>query len=189
MTAMNGKNAGQVDDTAPSRRVHRDRPALCLRAAELALIRAHACAAYPRECCGVLTRTRCGAPARAHRCDNLQQQLHDEDPGRHPRDARAAYWIDPQQLYDIIMVSASVGNSLAGFYHSHVDSEARFSSMDQRGAMVLGPEPDYPDAVHLVLSVHGASASGSGPAVTGQRCYAWDPQAREFVPAPLVIVA
>ncbi|MEC9379867.1 MAG: Mov34/MPN/PAD-1 family protein, partial [Candidatus Latescibacterota bacterium] len=57
---------------------------------------------YPDECCGILTAPTVDEPSQVHRCRNIQNELHAKDPQQYPREARIAYFIDPQQLYQIV---------------------------------------------------------------------------------------
>ena len=67
---------------------------MIVTAEELAAIHAQAVREYPHESCGlVLTR---GAERRRDAVSQHPEELHAQDPARHPRDARTAYYIDPQ---------------------------------------------------------------------------------------------
>ncbi|HTG12249.1 MAG TPA: hypothetical protein VK746_15735, partial [Candidatus Eisenbacteria bacterium] len=69
---------------------------------ELVRVRAQAEAEYPAECCGVLLVRSAPAPDRALMpCRNIQDELHAQDPVRHPRNSRTAYFIDPKDLLAI----------------------------------------------------------------------------------------
>ena len=125
---------------------------------ELDAIKRHAVEEYPRESCGVILE-RAGL-RRLLRCRNIQDALHAKDPARHPRDARTAYYIDPQ---DLLMMGRleSEGFQVAVIYHSHVDAQERgggtgayFSESDRQQAL-LGGEPMYPRATYVVTSVVG----------------------------------
>ena len=125
---------------------------------ELDAIKRHAVEEYPRESCGVILE-RAGL-RRLLRCRNIQDALHAKDPARHPRDARTAYYIDPQ---DLLMMGRleSEGFQIAVIYHSHVDAQERgggtgayFSESDRQQAL-LGGEPMYPRATYVVTSVVG----------------------------------
>src|SRR5229473_1383836 len=60
---------------------------------ELVRVRAQAEAEYPAECCGVLLARSAPEPDRALMpCRNIQDELHAQDPARHPRDSRTAYF-------------------------------------------------------------------------------------------------
>ena len=146
---------------------------------DLDKIYAQAEAEYPDECCGILTAGPEGGAAQVHVCENIQNRLHAEDPQRYPREARTAYFIDPQELYNIVSAAEKAGGSVAGFYHSHIDCEAYFSDEDKERAVVWD-EPAYPDAVYLVLSVYERR-------VKGYKCFAWDEGARDFVEVDLVV--
>jgi [CysO sulfur-carrier protein]-S-L-cysteine hydrolase len=138
---------------------------------ELAAIRRQAVDEYPRESCGVvLTR---GRTRQLIKCRNIQDQLHTKDPQRHPRDARTAYFIDPQDLLKIGRMEGD-GFDIAVIYHSHVDAGAYFSPTDKQQALISG-EPTYPAATYIVTSV----VSGRAEASAGFR---WNPSERDFTP-------
>lgn len=131
---------------------------MILTPTELDAVTRHAIEAYPRESCGVILE-RAGL-RRLLRCRNIQDELHAKDPQRHPRDARTAYYIDPQ---DLLMMGRleSEGFQVAIIYHSHADAQARgggtgayFSESDRQQAL-LGGEPAYPKATYVVTSVVG----------------------------------
>lgn len=126
---------------------------------------------YPGECCGILTTAEGGAVA-VHPCRNIQGELHERDPVQYPRDSRIAYFIDPVELFRIIRSAEREGGQVAGFYHSHIDSDAYFSEEDTDRAMVWD-EPAYPDAVYVVVSVYQDG-------VRGHRAFSWDPQRSDF---------
>ena len=75
---------------------------------------------------------------------------------RHPRDARTAYYIDPEDLLAIGRREGE-GYRVATIYHSHIDIGAYFSPTDRQNALING-EPAYPDAVYVVRL--GARAPG-----------------------------
>jgi proteasome lid subunit RPN8/RPN11 len=144
---------------------------------ELALIRRQAEAEYPGECCGVVLLGG-GTPSKRilFPCRNIQNELHAKDPGRHPRDARTAYYIAPEHLLKIARLE-SEGLRVSTIYHSHVDAGAYFSETDKRQAAPAG-EPLYPDAAYLVVSVVAGKAAGAA-------AFRWDPARRDFLPVPL----
>jgi len=135
---------------------------------------------YPSECCGVLTIGREGGNPQVHRCENIQDRLHTEDPEKYPRDSRIAYFIDPQELYDIISAAEKAGGGVAGFYHSHIDCEAYFSEEDKERAVVWD-EPAYPEAIYLVLSVQKKE-------VKEFKCFVWETRKEDFVEVDLQVV-
>ena len=138
------------------------------------MIRQHAEEDYPHESCGVIVAR--DGERRLLRCRNIQDELHAADPVRHPRNAGAAYYIDPRDLLAIGRLEGE-GFAVAVIYHSHVDAGAYFSETDRRQAM-MGEEPTYPTAVYVVASVVG----GRTEAVGGFR---WDPDRRDFVAVDL----
>src|SRR5512134_1539721 len=110
----------------------------------------HAAAEYPSECCGIITGH--SGTQRIHACKNLQDELHARDPETHPRTSREAYTMDREEVERIMRDAAGRGESVIAFYHSHIDCGAYFSSMDKEVQTVFG-EPEFPDAVHVVVSV------------------------------------
>jgi adenylyltransferase/sulfurtransferase len=147
---------------------------------ELAALREHARAEYPRESCGVILVR--GQERRLLPCRNIQDELHERDPGRHPRDARTAYYIDPQDLLRMGRLEGE-GFAVAVIYHSHIDVGAYFSETDRRQAL-MEDEPSYPTAVYLVTAVRGTAA---GPQVEATAGFAWDQARRDFTPVDLQV--
>jgi proteasome lid subunit RPN8/RPN11 len=98
--------------------------------AHLASLRRHGEETYPHECCGVLL----GAMDGEHRmvtstarCGNTR----DDSP--HNR-----YNIDPKELVRIQREGRERGEDIVGFYHSHPDHPARWSSTDLAEAHWIG---------------------------------------------------
>ena len=155
---------------------------MILTAEERAAIHAQAVREYPHESCGlILTR---GAERRVIPCRNIQEELHAKDPARHPRDARTAYYIDPQDLLRIGRLEGE-GFWVAVIYHSHIDAGAYFSETDRRQAL-FGEEPMYPGAVYIVASVRGGA---SEPVVDDTAALRGDPRRRDFAPVDLSVPA
>ena len=127
---------------------------------------------YPAECCGILSAAADSALSQPHRCENIQDRLHAEDPEQYPRDARIAYFIDHGEQYRIIAAAERAGGRVTGFYHSHIDCGAYFSDEDCERTMVWD-EPAYPEAVYLVVSVH---ADG----VRGHKAFLWHEASRTY---------
>jgi proteasome lid subunit RPN8/RPN11 len=144
---------------------------------ELDRVRAQAEAEYPAECCGVLLARSAPVPDRALMpCRNIQDELHAQDPVRHPRNSRTAYFIDPKDLLAIGR-RESQGYWVATIYHSHIDTGAYFSPTDRQNALVNG-EPAYPDAVYVVVSVLEGR-------VVDAAAFVWDTAAHDFVSVEL----
>lgn len=131
----------------------------------------HALQEYPDECCGIIT----GTPERqgVHRCTNIQNRLHQEDPARYPRDAHTAYTIDRGE-FDVITSSAKKqGTSVIAIYHSHCDHEAYFSEEDLAAQTVFG-EPEFPDTLQVVISVMNGK-------MKDMKYYRWEGRQQRFV--------
>jgi proteasome lid subunit RPN8/RPN11 len=138
-----------------------------------------AAAEYPSECCGIVTgREGVQRVQRVHLLVNIQERLHAEDPETHPRDSRNAYAVDRTEVERIISASSRAGESVLAFYHSHIDCDAYFSQMDKEVQTVFG-EPEFPDAVHVVVAVY----SGKVSEVKG---YLWDGAKQDFVTVDVV---
>jgi len=150
---------------------------LRLRRSTLDEIERHALESYPCECCGAVLIGEDGETVR--RINNIQDRLHAEDPIKHPRDARIAYFMDPKQLFEVLREADETRRSLGLLYHSHPEHGAYFSEEDRARAMAWD-EPAYPDAAHLVVSVVGGI-------VKDRLAVVWDPERREFVAAKLAI--
>lgn len=142
-------------------------------------MRRHAEATYPEECCGALLTDRDGN-LRVWECRNIQNDLHSQDPAKHPRDARTAYYIDPQELLAVTREADATGGEIRAFYHSHPDVGAYFSSEDRARAIIEDwDEPIYPDAAYLVLSVRNGVMDDA-------KAFVWDEQTRDYVEQPIM---
>jgi proteasome lid subunit RPN8/RPN11 len=85
-------------------------------------LRRHGEETYPHECCGVLLGQMDGGQrsvTSVARCNNTR----DDSP--HNR-----YHIDPKELIRIQREGRERGEDIVGFYHSHPDHPARWSSTD-----------------------------------------------------------
>ncbi len=134
-------------------------------------IYSHAIAEYPDECCGIVTGNRNNQGV--HRCKNMQDILHGEDPEKHPRNARTAYFIDRKEADRIFSDAKRNGEEVIAFYHSHTDNPAFFSDLDKEVQTVFG-EPEFPDAIHIVVSVINRQ-------INGIRCFVWDKEKKDFI--------
>ncbi len=144
-------------------------------------MRRHAEEAYPEECCGIVTADPRGA-LELRRCRNIQNDLHADDPTEHPRDARTAYYIDPQELLAVVREVDGSGGELSVLYHSHPDHDAYFSAEDRARAVMDGwDEPAYPGLSYVVLSVRDRRAAG-------EKAFVWDPATGEFTERALEAV-
>ncbi len=140
---------------------------------EFDLIFEHAEEEHPFECCGIITGPEKGEGGdTVHRCANIQNRLHKENPEEHPRNARTAYYIDPDELLKILKSAREESHSIKAFYHSHPENEAYFSEEDKKRALFFG-EPAYPEAKHIVVSVMDGKA-------VGYKVFGWDEGKKEF---------
>lgn len=155
---------------------------LRLQKKDLEALNTQARAEYPAECCGILTLGPGGEHSQIHPCQNIQDRLHAEHPADYQRTSRTAYFIDPRELTRIIAAAEGAGGRVSGFYHSHIDCPAYFSDEDKKRAMtMMGDEPDFPDAVYLVLAVDQGRPQA-------HKCFAWDEGKRDFAEVELELV-
>ena len=148
-----------------------------LTATSIAAIDREALAAYPEESCGIILAD--GDRELVRPVPNIQNRLHAEDPVKHPRDARIAYFMEPKALFVVLDESEKQRRPVRVFYHSHPEHDAYFSSEDRERALAWD-EPAYPGAAYVVVSVYGG-------AIKDRRAYAWDESARDFAEVPLEI--
>lgn len=95
---------------------------------EFEAMRRHAEETYPHECCGVLLGTLEGATRvvrAARRCGNADAAVD-------------WYAIDPLEILRIEREGRREGWDIVGFYHSHIDCEAKWSQSDFEEAHWLG---------------------------------------------------
>jgi proteasome lid subunit RPN8/RPN11 len=141
-----------------------------LTAKSIEAITEQAIAEYPSECCGIVTGT--ATFQRVHPCRNRQDELHTKDPEQHPRTSREAYDIDRNEMERIFADAAAKNEQVVCFYHSHIDCGAYFSKMDREVLTVFG-EPEFPEAVHVVVSVQDRQVKE----ISG---YRWDGAKQDF---------
>lgn len=137
----------------------------------------HAREAYPDECCGVVFSG--DGRDYVRRIGNIQNRLHAEDPLRHPRNARIAYFMDPKELYAALSGAEEASYQIVAFYHSHPEHAAYFSEEDKARAMAWN-EPAYPEACYVVVSVVAGM-------VKERIAVAWDAKRFEYVEVDLVV--
>lgn len=141
-----------------------------LTEASIDLISRQAVAEYPSECCGIVTGNDC--LQRVHPCRNRQDELHAADPVSNPRTSREAYDIDRKEMDQILADAAAKAERIICFYHSHIDCSAYFSRTDRDAQTVFG-EPEFPEALHAVVSVQGRR-------VIEINGYLWDGEKNDF---------
>lgn len=126
---------------------------------------------YPEECCGIITGNIHNQTV--HPCQNIQNRLHAKDPERYPRDARTAYTVDRSEADRIYSEAKNNGEDILAFYHSHIDCDAFFSETDIAAQTVFG-EPEFPEAIHIVISVINRK-------VQGIKYFKWNRDKGDFV--------
>ena len=134
---------------------------------------AHAQEEYPAECCGIMTQDASGAYV-VHRCENIQDKLHEADPETHPRTSKMAYRMDDIQVMCIQTEAEKAGGRMVAIYHSHIDVDAYFSEEDHNAATFFG-EPTYPDVVYPVISVKDGQVD-----MGGEKMFCWDDSSLKF---------
>lgn len=149
---------------------------------ELKEIFAHAEEGYPDEVCGIVI----GKPGdpksyAVHRCANLANRYHQQDPVRYPRDAKTAYIMDPKALLIVQAEADGKGLEIILIYHSHTDHEAYFSKTDRELALFDG-QPLWPSVRYLVVSVKSGKLSYF-------KVFVWDALRNDFREEPCEVTA
>jgi len=138
-------------------------------------MRAHAAAAYPEECCGLLTER--DGVQEVVRVTNVQNEMHARDPEQFPRTAATAYLMGPEAAPVLLGVDRG-DRKLLAIYHSHPEHDAYFSAEDRLQALGGWDEPTYADAAWIVFSVR----QGAACAV---KAFLWDAAAADFAEVPV----
>ena len=94
------------------------------------LLRAHGEQTYPHECCGVLLGRASGATNAVHQVVQAGNTRTDS--------AHNRYHISPVELIRIQRQARAASLDIVGFYHSHPDHPAQWSSTDIAEAHWLG---------------------------------------------------
>jgi adenylyltransferase/sulfurtransferase len=135
---------------------------------------AHARAAFPEECCGLLVERH--DTLEVVRVSNIQNAKHAEDPARFPRTAATAYTMGPEAVP--LLVAHDKGELvIRALYHSHPQHAAYFSAEDRAQATVWD-EPSYPEAAQIVISVIDGE-------VREAKAFRWSAAERDFVEVSL----
>ena len=119
---------------------------LKLPPALLDAVKAHGEESYPFEGCGILLGSFTGdhrEVAKVVRCRNIRTDS-----------PRNRYSIDPAELVRVQREARDLGLEIVGFYHSHPDHPARWSSTDFAEAHWIGYS-------YLITSVEGGRATES----------------------------
>jgi proteasome lid subunit RPN8/RPN11 len=126
---------------------------------------------FPDECCGFII----GDGAEEVRpIGNIQNRKHSENPAVFTRDARTAFLMDPKEHLAVLNEIDRRKLRLLAVYHSHPDHDAYFSATDRAQACSFdASEPDYPDTIHIVMSVRGGKFVRAA-------AFGWDAAAKDF---------
>jgi proteasome lid subunit RPN8/RPN11 len=144
---------------------------------EFDAIRLYAESAYPRMICGaILTR---GTDRRVLPLRNIQDDLHAEDPEKHPRDSRTAFYVAHDDLVRLGRLEHE-DFFVSVLYRSYTDIRAYFSGTDRRAAVSDSGSPHWPGTAYLVVSIVDGRAEDSA-------AFRWDSQLRDFADVPLRI--
>ena len=138
-------------------------------------IEKHLTEQYPNEACGVMISDICGQDSvkRVHFFDNIQDRLHEWNRERYPRTAKDAYNIEAKEWLNLTADAEKSNERLLCLFHSHIDCDAYFSKEDELQAAPWG-EPNYPELLHLVISVHARK-------ITAFQVFKWDKEKNMFV--------
>lgn len=146
-----------------------------LTGSSLAAMHAHACEAFPDECCGLIFER--DGRQEILRATNIQNELHAQDADMFPRTAATGYTMGPEAA--TILIRCERGElRLLAIYHSHPQREAYFSQEDRKQAMGARGEPIYPHAAYIVMSVRDSE-------VRATKLFVWDAAARDYVEAQI----
>lgn len=134
---------------------------------------------YPNEACGFVLGES-GAKSTSVQvvpCKNIQNELHQKDPARYPRDAKTAYTIDPEEMKKIEEKYCRGGVTppveIIAIFHSHPEHGVYFSDEDKGMAAPWG-EPLFPGLSYLVVSVYGGEVKNASD-------FYWDGEKKDFV--------
>jgi desampylase len=145
-------------------RPERDRHVLALTRDDIALITAHATAAAPDECCGILLGKREG--------DEITVRQVAAVPNVFEGDRRSRYELDARTHLRVQREARAAGLGVLGFYHSHPAGPAVPSQADVERAW-LG-------YAYLIVTL--------GDAEPPARCWRLDRKAGRFIEVPMRIL-
>jgi proteasome lid subunit RPN8/RPN11 len=120
----------------------------------------HALSERPEECCGLILGDVFERYRRSLRCRNEMTELNRQDPGRYPRDGRAAFHMNPIDYMKAEEEVRASGEWITAIYHSHVEFGLYLSKLDLDFA--ISEACPFPEADQLVLSVREGQVEGMG---------------------------
>lgn len=131
---------------------------------------------YPHEACGFLIGQLEGDQRIAEEfvaTQNIQNELHEKDPKRYPRDAKTAYTIDPKEMQSVQKKVDESRKSLISIFHSHPEHGVYFSDEDKGMAAPWG-EPLFPELSYIVVSVYDGHVKNASE-------FYWDKDQKDFL--------
>lgn len=135
----------------------------------------HAIKVYPFECCGLILGSqslKITDQFIIFECNNIQNDLHNKDPEKFNRDAKTAYYIDPNEQIQIIREANRKNLHVIGIYHSHPNHDICFSEEDRLMAL-WDDEPVFPLAAYIIISVFSKEIKNVG-------IFSWNIKAKNF---------
>jgi proteasome lid subunit RPN8/RPN11 len=148
--------------------VEPDRPPVRIPASVLQELCVHALESRPEECCGLIVGNELTRYRRLFRCRNEMTAMHRRDPEGHPRDGRAAFYMNEHDYMKVRDEAEQAGELVTAVYHSHVGAGAYLSPMDLDYAE--NPLFPFPDAAQIVVPVFDRTVHDIGiflPGVDG----------------------
>jgi proteasome lid subunit RPN8/RPN11 len=148
---------------------------ISLKPEDVAVIYDHSRREFPNESCGIIVGDLADPSKNQIRpCANIQAKMKERYPEQFERGADTGYFMDPKDVREAFELAEKQGLSVIGFYHSHPNHDAYWSDEDHRAAMWAGTdEPSFPEASHLVVSIHAG-------AVKGAAVFSWNPATSAF---------
>jgi len=123
---------------------------------------AHGIDTYPKEACGLIS-----GPIdqeelllKVHRISNVMDEYHALNPKQYPRTNSDGYMIDPEEYIKLEDRLTQQDQKIKVVYHTHVNTNARFSKIDKKLALWNG-EPSYPDIYYLVCGINNRQPAGA----------------------------
>jgi proteasome lid subunit RPN8/RPN11 len=135
-------------------------PPLALPGRILNELCAHAIETLPEECCGLILGRANARFGQLVRCRNEMTRLRLADPASHPRDGRAAFWMNESDYLQAQALAEDAGLEVTAVYHSHVDVGVYLSELDLEYAE--NPLFPFPAADQIVIAVHERRVVGAG---------------------------
>ena len=113
--------------------------AASIRRASMDAIVAQAEREFPFECCGFIIGDDENSVEEVRPVANIQNRMHAQDPAAFPRDARAAFLMEPKEHLAVMNEVDRRKLAVRAVYHSHPDHDAYFSPTDRAQACSFDP--------------------------------------------------